>query len=632
MISLKNVSLNFGDRILFDEINLTIKPRDKFGFIGKNGEGKTTLFKTITKEQLPDTGKVEFSGGTNIGHLKQHLVFDSDKNVKDFVMSELSELNTLQEELEQITEDPGFLEGTSEKLLNRFSEITELMALINPAKIEAEAEKILKGLGFKQEDFVRSIQEFSGGWQMRMELAKMLLCDHDYLLLDEPTNFLDIESIVWLENYLRSYPGAFIIISHDKDFLDNTTTKTLEISLGSVYQYAFSYTRAIVEKEERIFMQNAAFENQQKEIQHKEKLIDKFRAKATKANFAKSLQKELARMDVIEREVVDFSKLNIQFMEPPRSGDVVISLENVGKSFDTLDVFSDVNLSINRGEKIALVGRNGEGKSTLVNIITDKFAATKGEKKLGHNVEYGYFAQNQADSLDPAMSVLEYLEGEAPPEMRTKVRSILGAFMFSGEDVDKKTRVLSGGERSRLALAGLLLKPYNLLILDEPTNHLDIPSKGILKKALEMYTGTVFIISHDRFFLRSLTEITYEMRDGGLHEYLGDIDYFLDKKGSESIRDFEKGKEGKEETQSKTKAKPSLNADESKKLKKKLRYVERDVEKIETEIKKFEVEMAVEGFYQRTDMQHVIDAYNERKVALKGKTQEWEELVESLEE
>lgn len=630
MIAIQDLSIYFGDRALFKSINLTLKPKDKFGLIGKNGVGKTTLFKVITKELIPDEGKADYHTQIRIGHLKQHLKFNSQKSVKGFVMEVLDDLNELEQQMRDIEQHPDFLAGTSEKLLTQYAELTDLVSMINPAVVEGQAEQILKGLGFKQSELDRSIQEFSGGWQMRMELAKMLLRNYDYLLLDEPTNFLDIESIVWLEQYLTSYAGAFIIISHDRDFLDNTTKGTLELSLGNLYLYPKSYTQALVEKEMRMAQQAAAYQNQQRQIAEKERLIERFRAKASKASFAKSLQKELDRMDIVERDAEDTGKLNIQFRDPPRSGDIALSLKDIAKSYDDNLIFSGVDLTIERGEKVALVGRNGEGKSTLVKIITDQLAATEGLNKLGHNVDVGYFAQDQPDRLDGNMRVLDYLESVAPADMRTKVRSILGAFLFSGEDVEKYIKVLSGGEKTRLALAALLLKPYNFLILDEPTNHLDIPSKNILKNAIASFGGTILIISHDRFFLRDLTKVTYEMRDGGLYTFLGDIDYFLDKKGAEDFRTFEKGDKKLTQKVEKAAAKPELSFDEKKKLKRQVKYAERDIEKFEQDIAAIEIEMGDPKFYERFDSQDIMNNYNVLKKNLSAKTDEWEQLVEEL--
>ena len=466
-------------------------------------------------------------------------------------------------------------------LVNQMTELNEQIMYVNPNEIKAKAEQLLKGLGFKQHELTQGITTFSGGWQMRVELASILLETPDLLLLDEPTNYLDIESIIWFENYLKDYPGSFVIISHDRDFLDHTTKKTIELIQTKLHVYNHPFSKAQTERDERHELMRAAYQNQQKMIVQKQRTIDRFKAKATKTSMAQSMEKQLAKIDKIEWEEESTAEMKIRFLEPPRSAGVVVKSERLSKAYDDKQVFNNIDLEMLRGEKIALVGQNGQGKSTLVKIITNKINATSGNLDLGSNVEQGIFYQDQTSFMDGDITVEETLQDGCPPELRPRLRSILGAFLFSGEDVDKKVKVLSGGEKTRLCLAKLLLKPYNFIILDEPTNHLDMASKLVLQQALQQFEGTLLVVSHDRFFLRSLTEKTLEMRDGKLNTFLGDIDYFLDKRQAANFREVEKKQQEKKKIE---KAPKVVDHNKIKELQKKLKYAERVIEKTEGKI------------------------------------------------
>jgi len=505
MITIANVTVQFGDRVLFDNVNLTIGERDRIGLVGRNGAGKSTLLKIIAGYRGSDSGGVTYPNGATIGYLHQDLELPKGKTVIDEAMTAVEATKKLEERIEEINKE---LEERTDyesdyymDLVQELVESTDRFQLLGGNKSQAEAERILSGLGFKTSDMNRLTDEFSGGWQMRVELAKMLLKNPDYLLLDEPTNHLDIESIIWLESFLKDYIGAVVTISHDKTFLDNITNKTVEIELGNIYDYKANYSKFKILRAERKELQESAFKNQQKVIAEKERTISRFMAKANKTKMAQSMQKQLDKMERITIDSEDTSAMKLHFPPAPRSGQVILEIEDLVKRYGNLTVMDQVEFKMDRGDRVAFVGQNGQGKTTLSKIIAQHESLTSGECKLGHNVQIGYYAQNQAESLHQNLTILETLENIAPADMRIKVRSILGAFMFSGEDVDKKVSVLSGGERARLALAALLLKPFNLLILDEPTNHLDMISKEVLKNALNRFEGSLIVVSHDRDYL-----------------------------------------------------------------------------------------------------------------------------------
>lgn len=631
MILLKNVSLHFGPRTIFDELNISIKDNDKIGLVGRNGAGKTTLFKLLSREQTPDEGFVEYSNISNLAYLKQHLNFATGISVIDQAMTAFDSSANIDKEIDKLNDKLATLTDYQSPeyaaVIDKITSLSEQLAFENPELLKAEAEKFLKGLGFKQHELAEPIDNFSGGWQMRVELAKLLLTSPDVLLLDEPTNFLDIESILWLESYLDKYNKALIVVSHDQEFLDNTTKKTIEVVSGSIFEFAAPYTKAMVIREQQREILDSAAKNQEKMIAEKQRLVERFKAKATKTSMAQSIEKQIAKIKPITTLQEDNSSMAVRFLPPPRSGEIVIDAKDIAKSFGEKKVLDGLTFQIMRGEKVALVGQNGQGKSTISKLIMHELDLTRGNIEHGHNTEIGIFHQNQTDFLDGDMTVLETLESASPADMRTKVRSILGAFLFSGEDVEKKVKVLSGGEKTRLALAKFLLKPYNLMILDEPTNHLDISSKTVLKDALKAYEGALLIISHDRFFLKGLADKTLEVRDGNMHEYLGGIEYFLEKRGAENLREVEKKTKVKKET---PQEKPKISDEDLKKLKRKLQYVERDIEKLESKKQKLELKMGEESFYASADSEATLKKYEDIKKDIVIKNKEWEQLAEEV--
>jgi len=531
MITISNVYVQYGDRILLNRVNLVIQEKEKVGLVGRNGAGKSTLLKIIAGEQGPQDGDVSRPSDSTLGFLHQEMELPMGRTVLEEALTAFEETRRMEERIAEITTEIGertdYESEAYQDLLIELSSLNERFQLLGGATMEADAERVLQGLGFRHEDMHRQTDEFSGGWKMRVELAKMLLRRPDFLLLDEPTNHLDIESIIWLEQFLRTYQGCVVIISHDKTFLDNTTSRTVEVELGNLYDYKASYTKYVELRKERREKLQQAYENQQRLIAEKEKTINRFMAKATKTKQAQSMQKQLDKLERIELDEADTAVMNLRFPPAPRSGQTVVDAQKVTKKYDEKLVLNQVDLQLDRGDRIAFVGQNGQGKTTLAKMIVDELSITGGELKLGHNVQIGYYAQNQSDTLQPGLTVLETMEQISPPDLRPKLRTILGAFMFSGEDVEKKVSVLSGGERARLALACLLLHPFNLLVLDEPTNHLDIQSKDVLKRALQHYDGTMVVVSHDREFLSELTNRTLEFRDHNLHHYIGDVNAFL---------------------------------------------------------------------------------------------------------
>ncbi len=629
MINANNIFVKYGDRTLLGNINLIIPDRDKVGLVGRNGAGKSTLLKIIAGFMSPHEGSINRPSGSTLGFLHQEMSLPKGKTVMQEALTAFDEVRRMEQRIAEINREfevrTDYESDSYAKLVEEFSEVNDRFLLLGGQTMEADAERVLTGLGFKPSDMGRLTDEFSGGWQMRIELAKMLLQRPDYLLLDEPTNHLDIESIIWLERFLRDYSGAVIVISHDKQFLDNVTTRTVEVELGRVFDYKAAYSEYVHLREERREQQMAAYENQQRVIADKERTINRFMAKATKTKMAQSMKKQLDKIERIEVDDADTAAMNLRFPPAPRSGQVVLDAKGGSKSYGTLNVLDKVDLKLDRGDRVAFVGQNGQGKTTLAKIIVNELTLSAGDLNLGHNVEIGYYAQNQSDSLHAKLTVLETMENYAPAEMRTRVRSILGAFMFSGEDVEKKVSVLSGGERARLALACLLLRPFNLLVLDEPTNHLDIISKDVLKRAIQEYDGTLIVVSHDREFLAGLTNRTIEFRDRKLHDHLGDVNFFLEKRQLDNMRDVEISKSsGKPANASAKPAKPELSYEDRKRMQRAISSAEKKVMKLEEEIAKMEKEMASSDFYLREDAADFTQQHNAKKEELEEAMEEWE--------
>lgn len=633
MLSATNIFIQYGDRILLDHVNLVIGERDKIGLVGRNGAGKSTMLKVIAGHITPDEGSITRPSESTLGFLHQEMNLPKGKTVMQETLTAFDEVKKLEKRIEalnaEIANRTDYESDAYNNLLIEFSAVNDRFQMLGGGASEAQAEKVLRGLGFKPTDMDRLTDEFSGGWQMRVELAKMLLQHPDYLLLDEPTNHLDIESIIWLERFLKDYLGAVIVISHDKQFLDNVTSRTTEVELGKLYDYKAAYSKYVELRADRREKQLAAYENQQRVIAQKEKTINRFMAKATKTKMAQSMQKQLDKIERIEIDQADTAAMNLRFPPAPRSGQVVVEGHKITKKYGELLVLDQVNIKLDRGDRVAFVGQNGQGKTTLAKILISELNHTSGEVKLGHNAQVGYYAQNQSDALQSDATVLETMEQHSPPEMRTKLRSILGAFMFSGEDVDKKVIVLSGGERARLALACLLLKPFNLLVLDEPTNHLDILSKDVLKKALLDYDGTLIVVSHDREFLAQLTNRTIEFRDRKLNNHLGDVNYFLDKRQLEDMRAVELQDKARQEEKKPAK---ELSYEERKRLTRAVQNAEKKVERLEEEIAKIEKDMAAPEFYDRADVQKVMENYRQKQDTLETAMEEWEEAQLILEE
>jgi ATP-binding cassette subfamily F protein 3 len=634
MITVSNVYMQYGDRILLDRVTVAIQPNDKVGLVGRNGAGKSTFLKILAGQIRPHDGQVTRPTHSTLGFLHQEMDIPKGKTVMEETLTAFDHIKKLEEQIDilndEIANRTDYESESYMELLNQFSDLNDRFQLIGGASMEAEVERILKGLGFKQSDFSRLTDEFSGGWQMRIELAKMLLQRPDFLLLDEPTNHLDIESIIWLEKFLKTYTGAIITISHDKQFLDNVTNRTVEIELGNMYDYKAAYTKYMQLRAERREKQLAAYQNQQRVLADKERTINRFMAKASKTKMAQSMQKQLDKIDRIEIAEEDVAAMNLRFPPAPRAGDIVLKGDKVVKQYGELLVLNGVDITLERGNRVAFVGQNGQGKSTLAKIIVNSLAATSGEIKLGHNVQIGYYAQNQSDTLQSNQTLLQTMEQFSPPELRTRLRAILGAFMFSGDDAEKKVSVLSGGERARLALACLLLNPFNLLVLDEPTNHLDMISKEVLKQALMEYDGTLIVVSHDRDFLSGLTDLTLEFRDKQLHTYLGDVNYFLEKRALDDMRDVEMSTKSVAKLNGHTMSsnghapKIEINFEERKKLQKAVSNAEKKIERLEADLKKIEMQMAVDGFYNKPDANKVTQQYDRVKVELDTAMEEWE--------
>ena len=605
MISIEGLSVAFGGNTLFDNITYVINKKDRIALVGKNGAGKSTMLKIIAGMQAPTSGNVNMPKDLTVGYLPQQMNLSDTRTVMEEAEQAFSHIFELQSRIErmntELSERTDYESEYYQELIERVSNANEQLALIGASNYQAEIEKTLIGLGFTREDFGRDTSEFSGGWRMRIELAKLLLQRPDVLLLDEPTNHLDIESIQWLESFLSTRANAVVLVSHDRAFIDNVTTRTIEISLGRIYDYQVNYSRYVVLRQERLEQQMRAYENQQKQIQDTEAFIERFRYKATKSVQVQSRIKQLAKLERVEVDEVDTSRLNLKFPPAPRSGDYPIIAEGVGKNYGSHVVFSNATFTIKRGEKVAFVGKNGEGKSTLVKCIMGEIPYT-GTLKIGHNVKIGYFAQNQASLLDESITVFDTIDRVAVGDIRTKIRDILGAFMFGGEASDKKVKVLSGGEKTRLAMIRLLLEPVNLLILDEPTNHLDMRTKDVLKQAIRDFNGTVILVSHDREFLDGLVSKVYEFGGGQVREHLGGIYDFLESRKLDSLRELEQratvSKTEKDGNISKDSASPAQSEDsklsygEQKEFARRLRKAEKVVADIESEIAGLEKRIA----------------------------------------
>jgi ATP-binding cassette subfamily F protein 3 len=631
MINLSNIYVQYGDRILLNKINLVIGEKDKIGLVGRNGAGKSTLLKIIAGELSPHEGNIARPSTSTLGYLHQDMEIPLGKTVLEETLTAFEEVRDLEMRLAKINEEMAhrtdYESDSYYKLLEDFSYVNDRFHYLGGDSMQADAERVLKGLGFKPSDMSRLTDEFSGGWKMRVELAKMLLKRPDYLLLDEPTNHLDIESIIWLENFLVGNSGALILISHDREFLNKVTSRTVEVELGTLQDYKASYSDYVVLREDRRDKLKSAFDNQQRVIADKEKTISRFMAKSSKTKMAQSMQKQLNKIERIELDETDVSVMNIRFPTAPRSGQVALDVVNLSKSYGTLNILDDIHFRMDRGERISFVGQNGQGKTTLAKIIVNELTYSSGELVLGHNVKIGYYAQNQAENMSGSKTVLETMEDSSPPEMRTKIRSILGAFLFSGSDAEKKVSVLSGGERARLALACLLLNPFNLLVLDEPTNHLDMLSKDVLKKALLEYDGTLIVVSHDREFLQGLTEKTLEFRDRKLFEYLGDVNFFLEKRDLQNMREVEKiNVPVVEKIQT-----PVVSNEEKKRLQRNVQQSERKIQEFEKEIAKMENEMASPGYFDRPDISKLTEKYHTVKKQLENTLELWETAVAEIE-
>lgn len=640
MISLDNLTVSYGGWTLFDNISFLINPKDRIGLVGKNGAGKTTLLRIITGEQQPTTGAVTLNGDCTIGYLPQTMRVADTTTLVEETAKAFEEVLRLEAEIEALTreiaERTDYESPEYEQLLHRLNDAQDHHHILGGETRDADIEKTLLGLGFKRSDFGRATSEFSGGWRMRIELAKLLLRRPSIFLLDEPTNHLDIESIQWLEDYLKNYNGAVLLISHDRAFLDNVTNRTVELSLGKITDYRVSYSKYVVLRAERRAQQVAAYENQQRMIEKTEEFIEKFRYKPTKSNQVQSRIKQLERLDRLEIEEEDLATLNIKFPPAPRSGQIVAEINEAGMSFGEKHVFSGANFVIEKGDKIALVGRNGEGKTTLARMLIGQLTPTEGSIRLGANVNIGYYAQNQDDLMDGEFTVYDTLDRVAVGDIRTRLRDILGAFLFRGEDIDKKVKVLSGGERARLSMARMMLEPRNLLVLDEPTNHMDMRSKDILKNAIMKYDGTVVVVSHDREFLDGMVQKVYEFRDGGVKEYLGGIYYFLEKRKLESLQEVERrdapAKTALKAAESGASGKLSYEQKkeqekQARKAKKAVETIEAELAGIEKQIAEYDAKFAAAAEYNEADYK----AYNELKNRYEHQMHEWEKASYELE-
>lgn len=644
MISVNNITVSFGAYNLFEEVSFLVNKRDRIGLAGKNGAGKSTMLKLIAGHQNPTTGEVAIPNDLKIGYLPQDMIHQKGKTVFGETETAFAEIESLKNRLDDIHHQlETRTDYESDAYMNLITELTDLnhrLDMLGADNKDEEIERVLKGLGFERSDFPRPVSEFSGGWRMRIELAKLLLQKPDVLLLDEPTNHLDIVSILWLEEFMESFPGAVVLISHDKKFLDNVTTRTIEISNNKIYDYKTNYSRYLILRKERKEQQEAAAKNQQKIINQTQVLIDKYRAKANKASFAQSLIKKLDRMERVEVDEDDNTAIHFRFPEPAHSGKIVLTVKDAGKAFGGKRIFSDANFILEKGSRTALVGRNGEGKTTMLRMLTGKLDHD-GEIKPGHNVMMGIFEQDQAEKLDMKKTVFETIDELAAGEIRKNVRALLGSFLFGGDDIDKKVSVLSGGERGRLALCKLLLEPYNFLVLDEPTNHLDIRSKEILKKALLDYKGTLLLVSHDRDFLSGMVDTIYEFKEGHVKEHLCGIDEYLEIYKVERLSELNLLQAPKKEpiqvAEKKTKEKPpQVNREKEKKAKQlqsKIAQSEKEIEKLEKEIQKADAQLADPGQYKELMAnKEFFDEYHSMKAKLENEVRTWEGLLKENEQ
>lgn len=637
MLNIHNLSVSFSGEYLFENVTFRLGAGDRVGLVGKNGAGKSTMLKILSRDVEPDSGSIATEKSLQIGFLRQDVDFDLGRSVLEEAYQAFVEIKKTEREIadvnEQLVTRTDYESEAYSEIIERLSDLTHHFEIIGGYNYVGNTERVLLGLGFKRSDFDKLTETFSGGWRMRIELAKLLLQNNDLLLLDEPTNHLDIESIIWLESYLRTFPGAVVIVSHDKMFLDNVTNRTIEISLGKIYDFNKPYSDYLIQREELREIQLAAQKNQAKKIEETEKLISKFRAKASKASMAQSLIKKLDRVERIEVDEDDNSVMNISFPVSITPGRVVLETENFSKAYGEKRILTEIDLLVERGSKIAFVGQNGQGKSTFIKAVMKEFEYT-GEIKLGHNVQLGYFAQNQAEYLDGEKTLLDTMIDAATDSNRSKVRDMLGAFLFRGDDVEKKVKVLSGGERNRLALCVLLLRPINVLLMDEPTNHLDIKSKNVLKAALKNFEGTLLLVSHDRDFLQGMSEKVYEFKDEKIREYLGDINYFLEQRNVENMRDFEKVDEVKVSKKDEVKnVAKTLSYDDQKKLKtlqNKLSKIESQISDLEKKIKKDDVDLASD-YDKLINDKNFFSQYEKKKKDLEQYMLDWEQVQEEIE-
>lgn len=647
MISINSISVVYGSYTLLDNINFHISENDKIGLVGKNGAGKSTIMKMICGMQNPTSGHIDKPNHLDVGYLPQIMEHHRGRTVMEETMTAFSAMTALENELESIGNELASRDDYESEeymsLISRMNDINDRLAVEHSEPPRVQAEKTLLGLGFRDADFDRPTETFSQGWNMRIELAKILLSRPDVLLLDEPTNHLDIESIEWLEEYLKNYRGSILLVSHDSRFLDTVTNRTIEIMAGHIHDYKVPYSQYLELRKDRIGQQMAAYENQQKMIEKTEDFINRFRYKPTKSNQVQSRIKALEKLERIEIDETDNSAMTVKFPHAPRSGDVVFKGTDLTVGYPQKIVFRDAEIEIKRGEKVALVGRNGEGKTTLMRVIMRELYPVSGEARIGHNVSIGYFAQNQEDILDKNLTVMETLESVASGDIRTRLRDILAAFLFKGEDIDKKVSILSGGERARLGMAKLMLQPYNLLALDEPTNHMDIKSKDILKQALRQFDGTLVIVSHDRDFLDGLVDKLYEFRDGKVKEHLGGIADFLEERKIENLQELErrfhtvqerperKGEpaiqqemsEGRKEYQ----AKKAISKEE-RKIRNRIAFLEKEIAKLEEDMKRIETILASPG--ENDDIMELTRQYLQDKRDIDAKTEEWAGLSEEI--
>jgi ATP-binding cassette, subfamily F, member 3 len=645
MVGVNKITLSFADRFLFNNVSFIINKQERIGLVGKNGAGKSTMLKILAGVQPADSGNISTPSDFSLGYLPQDMEFEEGRTVWEEAATVFDQLARTQAKIDDINHQlvtrEDYESDSYMQLLDDLTHLNEELVHLDASNMDASIEQLLLGLGFKRNDFTRQTSEFSGGWRMRIELAKILLTNANLLLLDEPTNHLDIESIQWLEDFLKTYEGAIVLISHDRAFLDNVTNRTIEISIGKVYDYKAAYTKYMQLRQERREQEIAAFNNQQKQIKDTEDFIDRFRSKATKAVQVQSRIKQLDKIERIEIDVEDTSAMRFHFPPAPRSGKVALDVKDAGKAYDSKQIFNHADISVVRGEKVAFVGKNGEGKSTMVKLIVGLENYT-GSIEVGHNVSLGYYAQNQSETLDGNKTLFETIDEVATGDMRTKVRSLLGSFLFSGEDVDKKVKVLSGGERARLAFCKLLLKPINLLVLDEPTNHLDLRSKEILKDALKSYDGAMIVISHDRDFLEGLTEKVYEFKDGKVNQHIGDVYEFLRTRKVASFKEIEKGTDKpapKAEAKPKEAQMNSQNLFELKKeLKKECKSLKNSVQNAEKQIalcegiaEKLNENLQNPSFYKDKDYDKVLKQWQDNNATLEETMGKWEVALEQLE-